>query len=118
MTRQFSPEVTKALADPEGTFVFRYTLDAPLTGPPDNAIALLETAPNSGVTARLEVDKQMHLSFLRATDEGARIVRVDLRPLIGGRVLQIYLVWGPDALRIHIGARDINTELLTASSEA
>jgi hypothetical protein len=113
----FSPEMLAQLIRPEGTIVFRYTLEEPIGRPPPEPVAFLETPPGSGVVARLEVDPRLNLSFLHAPPgESPRVARVDLRSLRGTQSLQIYLVWSPDGVCLHVGDAQRRSELLAGSS--
>jgi hypothetical protein len=114
---RFTPEMTTQLAQPEGTIAFRYTLDDPISKPPPEPVALLETPPESPSLARLEVNPRLELSFLHAPQgENPRIAKLDLKPLVGVRQLQVYLVWSPEGVRLHVGDGEKRGELLAASS--
>lgn len=113
----FAPELVSQLVRPEGTITFRYTFPVPLEKPPTEPIALLETPPASGVVARLEIDPKLNLSFSRAAGkEPLQVARIDLRSLLGSSVLQIYLVWSPQEVRLHVGSQDRRGKLLEGSS--
>jgi hypothetical protein len=105
------------LAKPEGTIVFRYTFPKPLDEPPATALALLETPPTSASLARLELDPRLTLSFLYSPpDQPPRIARVNLQPLQGTQTFQIYLVWSPTEVRMHVGSRE-RDELLNSAAD-
>jgi hypothetical protein len=87
---QFNGEMTSQLARSEGTIVFRYTLNHAISEPPPQTTTILETPPDVEVEAQLKVNSRMELVFSRACRE----VNLDLEPLRGGAVLEIYLALG------------------------
>jgi hypothetical protein len=106
------------LLQPEGTITFRYTMPAPIEQWPAESTTLLETPPGSPTVARLELDPRLEMTFLRAPCGGqTRVAKVSLTPLRGSLVLQIYLIWSPDEVRLHVGRIDQPGRLL-GSDEA
>jgi hypothetical protein len=72
------------------------------------------------VIVRLELDWDLTLRYLRAgPGEGSRTASVNLKPHLGCQEFQLYLVWGPEEIRIHIGNVDgTSKQLLEGSSKS
>jgi hypothetical protein len=101
------PELLEHLLAPTGTLSFRCSFPGPLTETTGLPLPLLETAPDAPTLARLELDAQLKLRFLYASQRGEpHLATVDLAPLGQTTTLQIRLSWSADAVRIAAGPAD------------
>lgn len=111
-TDEFDDLATRQLARDEGSIVFEYTLNEPITDPPPFPVPIIRTPTTAEVPARVEVKPHFGLMFARGSDA----VEVDLSSLQGGRSLLLILTWSCDALTLTVGARDIDVGPVTAKS--
>jgi hypothetical protein len=100
----FPPGVARSLQEPSGSASVRYTLPAPLGGPPEMDMLLMAT-PYEAVLAALTLDTKLNLRFVRTGNraEGARVAYVNVAALIGaGRHWDISLAWDPEEMTIEV----------------
>jgi len=100
------PEAVKRLRDvmkrPEGTLSFIYSFDG-LFDPALGYGILFELATGA-IIFRLERDPKLNLHFFHSSPgTGTRVASVDIKPLAGSTKVQIFLVWSPDEIRLHVG---------------
>jgi hypothetical protein len=92
---------------PEGTLKVGYVLPVPLGQPPEARIALVEDESPAKTKVRIDVDETLRLHFVRQAPEGQPAdVSVDISPLKDATRLDIFGIWSPTMIGVHVVDRD------------
>jgi hypothetical protein len=101
------PGASKHLDMPEGTVKIGYVLPVPLADPPEDRLTLVEDESPANTVVRFEVDQTLRLHFVRQAPEGKPAdVSVDISPLRNATRLDIFGIWSPTLIAVHVVDRD------------
>jgi hypothetical protein len=89
---------------PEGSVVVgKYTLDKPLSAPPQRVTFIEGLSVDRSNQVRFEVDEKLYIYFVHASDRGEREARVQVSQLVGSTELFLSGTWSERELCIYVG---------------
>lgn len=118
LPKPLPPEAAEALDMPEGTLRLGYVLPTPLDQLPETRITLIEGESPAKTMARIEIDEDLRLHFVRQAPDGDPAdVDVDIKPLRGAERLDFWCAWSPVKIELTVVDRDQPKRMVTRSLE-